>query len=83
MAEWMLGEGLIHFISTDAHGPRARRPLLGRAFQLAAEMVGEDAAIALCCDNPAAVADGGDVAAMRRKTQRGVLASWFGWRKAG
>ncbi|HUG68491.1 MAG TPA: CpsB/CapC family capsule biosynthesis tyrosine phosphatase [Pirellulaceae bacterium] len=83
MAEWMLGEGLVHFISTDAHGPRARRPLLGRAFQRAAEMAGEETAIALCCGNPAAVASGHDVEAIPRKTQRNVLASWFSWRKAG
>ncbi|MEX0820343.1 MAG: CpsB/CapC family capsule biosynthesis tyrosine phosphatase [Pirellulaceae bacterium] len=83
MAEWMLNEGLVHFLSTDAHGPRARRPLLSRAFQHATEMVGEEIAIELCCRNPAAIAAGEDVAAIRRKPQRSVLASWFGWRKAG
>lgn len=83
MAEWMLGEGIVHFISTDAHGPRARRPLLGRAFQRTAELAGEETAIALCCGNPAAIASGHDVEAVRRKTQRSVLGSWFSWRKAG
>ena len=83
MAEWMLGEGIVHFISTDAHGPRARRPLLGRAFQRTAEIAGEETAIALCSGNPAAIASGHDVEAVRRKTQRSVLGSWFSWRKAG
>jgi len=83
MAEWMLNEGLVHFLSTDAHGPRSRRPLLGRAFQHAAEMVGEETAIDLCCRNPAAVAAGEEVEAVRRKPQRSGLGSWFGWRKAG
>lgn len=83
MAEWMLNEGLVHFLSTDAHSPKARRPLLGRAFQRAAEMVGEEIAIDLCCTNPAAVANGDDVEAVRHKPQRSVLAGWFGWRKAG
>ncbi|MCA9119947.1 MAG: hypothetical protein H6822_00715 [Planctomycetaceae bacterium] len=83
MAEWMLNEGLVHFLSTDAHGPRSRRPLLGRAFEHAARMVGEQVAIDLCCRNPAAIAAGEEVEAIRRKPQRGVLASWFGWRKAG
>jgi protein-tyrosine phosphatase len=83
MGEWMLNEGLVHFLSTDAHGPRARRPLLGRAFDHAASLVGEDVAMDLCCHNPAAVAAGNEVEAVRRKPQRGVLATWFGWRKAG
>ena len=83
MAEWMLTEGVVHFISTDAHGPRARRPLLGRAFQHAAGMVGEETAIDLCCRNPAAIAAGEEVEAVHRKPHRSVLASWFGWRKAG
>lgn len=83
MAEWMLNEGLVHFLSTDAHGPRARRPLLGRAFQHAADLVGEETATELCCTNPAAIAAGEDVEGGRRVVQRGVLASWFGWRKAG
>jgi tyrosine-protein phosphatase YwqE len=83
MSEWMLNEGLVHFLSTDAHGPRARRPLLGRAFQQAAETVGEETAIDLCCRNPAAVAAGKEVEAVSRKPQRSGLASWFTWRKAG
>jgi protein-tyrosine phosphatase len=83
MAEWMLNEGLVHFLSTDAHGPRARRPLLGRAFQHAADMVGEETAIDLCCCNPAAIASGEEVEVVRSRPQRSVLASWFGWRKVG
>jgi protein-tyrosine phosphatase len=83
MAEWMMNEGLVHFLSTDAHGPRARRPLLSRAFQHAAEMVGEETATALCCLNPAAIAEGNDVEVTRRKPHRSGLASWFSWRKAG
>lgn len=61
MAEWMLTEGLVHFISTDAHGSRARRPLLSRAFRRATELVGPAAAQRLCCENPAAVAAGREV----------------------
>jgi len=83
MAEWLLSEGLVHFLSTDAHGPRARRPLIGRAFQHTAETVGEETAIDLCCRNPAAVAAGEEVEAVCRKPQRTGLASWFTWRKAG
>ena len=83
MAEWMLNEGVVHFLSTDAHGPRSRRPLLGRAYQHAAELAGEETAIDLCCRNPAAIAAGGEVEAVRRQPQRTGLAAWLGWRKAG
>ena len=31
MAEWMITEGLVHIVATDAHSPRTRRPLMGRA----------------------------------------------------
>ena len=58
MAEWVMEQGLVHFLATDAHGPTARRPLMRRAFQLAQELVGRDCALDLCCRNPAAVAAG-------------------------
>ena len=70
MSEWMLREGLVHFVATDAHGIRSRRPLLGRTFARVAELVGADAAEWVCCHNPAAVAAGRDLAATlaRRRT---------------
>jgi len=83
MSEWMLKRGLVHFIATDAHGPRSRRPLIRRAFEYTSELVGEDAAIALCCENPAAVADGEDVLATQPRVKKIGLQSWFPWRKAG
>jgi protein-tyrosine phosphatase len=83
MAEWMLAEGFVDFLATDAHSPRARRPLIQRAFARAAEFVGEETAADLCCRNPAAVAAGRDVEEVCRRPQRGVFAGWFNWRKAG
>jgi hypothetical protein len=35
MSEWMVAEGFVHFVSTDAHGPRTRRPLMARVRPLA------------------------------------------------
>jgi protein-tyrosine phosphatase len=61
LAEWMLREGLVHFLATDAHGPTARRPLMRRAFQRVQELVGHDVALDLCCGNPLAIADGREV----------------------
>jgi protein-tyrosine phosphatase len=75
MAEWMLAEGLIHFVATDAHGARARRPRLRRAFDRVAELAGDEAALDLCCHHPAAVAAGRDVPAGRR-ARFGKPARW-------
>jgi protein-tyrosine phosphatase len=83
MAEWMLEEGLVHFVATDAHGAKSRRPLLRRAFQQIAQLLDEETAIDLCCRNPAAVAAGRSVAAGRRQARPRGISSWFNWRKAG
>lgn len=78
LAEWLLAEGLVHFLATDAHGPNARRPLMRRAFERARDLVGREAAEDLCCRHPAAVAEGAAVPATRptRRT-RGFLAQLF------
>lgn len=82
MSEWMLSERLVHFLATDAHGCRARRPLLDRAFARVAELIDEATAVAVCCENPAAVAQGravpGEPAAVPSRSRGG----WFGRRSA-
>lgn len=60
-SESLLRQGLVHFISSDAHSPRSRRPLLRHAMVHAAGIVGEQDALTLCSTNPAAVALGGEV----------------------
>lgn len=81
LACWMLDEGLVHFIATDAHGVRSRRPLLRRAYELACQRVGEDTAADLCCGHPQAVLEGRSVPAGRGRRRRRRTA-WFSWRKA-
>ena len=83
MSEWMLKRGLVHFIATDAHGPRSRRPLLRRAYEYTAELVGDETADALCRDNPGAVAAGEDIAIPAPRIRKIGIQSWFPWRKAG
>lgn len=84
-SEWMIDQGLVHFLATDAHSPKSRRPLMARAFHRVAEMAGEQKALDVCCRNPGAVADGLEVAAtvdpVRSASSRRF--SWFPWRKAG
>jgi protein-tyrosine phosphatase len=83
MSEWMLAQGLVHFLATDAHSSTARRPLMQRAFERVVELSSRETAFELCSRNPLCVASGQDVARGRRKPARGGLAGWFRWRKAG
>ncbi len=61
LAGSIVKSGWAHFIATDAHGSKARRPLMQRAYARVAELVNEQVAYELCCRNPALVAQGQDV----------------------
>lgn len=79
-SQWMIEEGLVHFLATDAHSSKSRRPLIHRAFRHASELVGVEYATELCCTNPSRVAARKDVEpGLRRTTKRGLL-GWFGRR---
>jgi protein-tyrosine phosphatase len=67
LAEWMVTEGLVHFIATDGHGPRSRRPLMRRAYDRVVELTDLQTADELCCRNPGLVAEGKDVVPGRRQ----------------
>jgi len=82
-ARWMVGEGLIHFVATDAHGVRRRRPEMTRAFDCVAELAGWQMAVELCCSNPASVAGGRPVTAAPAARQRSGWSGWFRRRRAG
>ena len=81
LAEWMLSEGLVHFLATDAHGIKSRRPLLQRAFERVAELTDEATAMDLCGNYPALVARGEQVPAGRRTVARRNWGQRGGWRK--
>ena len=81
-AESLVRQQLVHFIATDAHGSRSRRPLLRRAFDHVVRLVGYETAVDVCCRFPAAVVAGGHVAPPSRKAG-GPRLGWFPWRKAG
>jgi len=82
-SEWLLEEGLVHFLATDAHGPNSRRPLMKHAFERARQLIGEEIAVELCCRNPAAVASGAEIGVRRYKAKpRGLLAGLFKRRAA-
>jgi len=84
IAEWMIQQSLVHFVATDAHGHKSRRPLLSRALHRVAQLTDQDFAVHLCCRNPAAVADGVDLddhspIAPKPPSKQ---SSWFGWAKS-
>jgi len=83
LAERLVCQGMAHFVATDAHGVRVRRPLLRAAFERVAELAGLDAARRLCVDNPACVAAGRHVASGGSVAARSLLGTWFRGRKAG
>jgi protein-tyrosine phosphatase len=84
LAEQMLANGDVHFVATDAHSPRFRRPLLRRAFERVCELAGGDVATEIFCHNPRRVAEGKDVMVRPRRSRSGIFfSSWFGRRRAG
>lgn len=70
LSELLLAQGLVHFLSSDAHGPKSRRPLLASAFERAAQLTDWQTARDLCCRNPALVAEGKAVPAGKRPAPR-------------
>lgn len=83
LSEWMLEQGLVHFIATDAHGARSRRPLMRRAYDRIAELVGEPTALDLCSINPELVACGKPVAGGIRTRPRRGWPKFFAGKKVG
>jgi protein-tyrosine phosphatase len=81
-AEQMVTQRQVHFIATDAHGPRARRPLMQRAFERVAELADWEFAEDICCHNPRLVVAGKHVEIPPQQRSKPSIASWFGWRKA-
>lgn len=54
----LLEHKLVHFLASDAHGTRSRRPMLGDALRAAADAVGSQSARRLVADYPESVVRG-------------------------
>jgi len=83
LAQGLVQQGLVHLVASDGHGVQARRPLLRRAVDVLRSLAGEEAAIELCCRNPAAIAAGGLIPQGRRLYRKAAASGWFRWRRAG
>jgi protein-tyrosine phosphatase len=70
LAESLVVGGLVHFIATDGHGAKARRPLMRRAYERVSQLMGVDMASEYCCHNPALVAAGHPVPVRSSIAQR-------------
>ena len=79
----LIRRGMAHFVASDAHNSRSRRPLIRRAFERLVENFGHDAAALLCCRNPAALLDDGLIQPVFDRSKKTILGRWFGWKKAG
>lgn len=60
-AEWFLKNRLVHFIASDVHSLTGRPPILSKAVECAARIVGEEEARALVCHNPEQIINGLDI----------------------
>jgi protein-tyrosine phosphatase len=60
---WLLKQGLVHIIATDAHDCHNRPPVLSTARDFVAQMLGKDSARALVEVNPGIVVEGGTFSA--------------------
>jgi protein-tyrosine phosphatase len=55
IADWLLKQKAVHFLSTDAHDTKRRVPILSEAKKVIAKEFGEELAQSLVEDNPGAV----------------------------
>lgn len=58
VSEWLLAQGAVHVIASDAHDPKHRRPVLSEARNTVARMLGEQAAEDLVNNIPQAIVEG-------------------------
>jgi len=57
-ADILLRHNCVHFLASDAHRSKTRRPVLSKARAAAALIIGEERARALVCENPSAAVRG-------------------------
>src|SRR5690606_8030012 len=82
LAHWMLAKGLVHLVATDAHGARARRPLLSHAYVHVADLTDRSTADDLFVHHPRAVFLGREVPRGVRRVPRSGWNRWLHRRKA-
>jgi protein-tyrosine phosphatase len=57
-ASYLVSTGWVHILASDGHSSNYRLPQLSESMRVAAQLIGEEAALRLVQDNPAAVISG-------------------------
>ena len=85
LAEWLFKHRAVHFVASDAHGPKRRTPRLREAYDWVARHWGEATAKTVFYDNPLAVLQGEEIVSptfvARKKSS--LFGRWVLGRKAG
>lgn len=81
LAEKMAQRGMVHFLSTDGHGAKSRRPRMQDGFEAASRLAGEEAATKWCGHFPRAVFEGREVPSGRVATTKPKQAGWSFWKR--
>jgi protein-tyrosine phosphatase len=78
LTRWLFRENMVHFVSTDAHDPSNRPPLLRQAFKTVCGWAGLSRAETVFVHNPQAVVLGQTVEAPlpTSRSTRGIAAWW-------
>jgi len=79
LAEKMICEHNVHFIATDAHTTRSRRPEIIPAFNRTCDLVGIELATTWCCHNPRRVVDGQPVPLKNHLPGGSKNHNWRSW----
>lgn len=58
ISEWLLKKNAVHVLATDAHDPKHRVPVLSKARDAAASIVGDEIASLLVSENPQGIVRG-------------------------
>ncbi len=81
-SELLLRRGLAHVLASDAHNLRGRPPILSRAVEAVAAIVGEEEAKKMVSERPRALLDGRDpeppLVIERQASKRSLLSRLFG-----
>jgi protein-tyrosine phosphatase len=83
MSEWLLSRGLVHFLASDGHGVKARRPKMAKAYHKATNLVGDNLAREICAANPADVTLGRTIKPGKRSVAARSRGGWFARRRVG
>ena len=79
-ANWLLDQGLVHVVASDAHDPDYRHARLHEAYSVVRSRYGEEAADLLFTHNPQSMVEGFQVAGGKQNREDSANHWWQFWR---